>query len=397
MIEGFYTRAELEVVKAPQSLLPQCGACGLYRSCNSPKMPPSSGSKRILIVGDFPGQEDDTQGKHFAGESGKYLRDKIRKCGLDPNKEVSYTNALICHPKHNKVTDPRMIEYCRPNIIDTIERLKPEVIIPLGQKAIESVVGWLWKEKVGEESKWIGWAIPSQRLNAWVVPNYHPSYMIRMNNKLYDMHFMDTLKKALGKTARPWKTVPDFRKKVQIVINEKEAAKEIRLMMAFGKPLAFDYETNMLKPDSASASIVSCALSDGQTAIAFPMQGEAQEALKTVLESGLPMIAANLKFEQRWTMAKLKTRVKKWHFDTVLGSHVLDERQGTAGVKFQSFVRLGQESYDDHIKPYLQAKRSNTPNRIRQIPIDELLMYNGLDALLEYKLTQLHRKELDLP
>jgi len=58
-------------------------------------------------------------------------------------------------------------------------------------------------------------------------------------------------------------------------------------------------------------------------------------------------------------------------------------------------------SYDDTVSPYLKAENANTPNSIEQLVRNEpmfrqLLLYNGYDALLTYRLAQLQMKELGM-
>jgi hypothetical protein len=109
----------------------------------------------------------------------------------------------------------------------------------------------------------------------------------------------------------------------------------------------------------------------------------------------IPKIAANAKFEERWTRKTFGHGINKWDFDTMLAAHLLDNKPGVCGLKFQAFVKLGQESYNDHIEPYLKADGSNEENRIKEIAIKELLIYNGLDSLLEWKLAKIQKREIE--
>ena len=94
-----------------------------------------------------------------------------------------------------------------------------------------------------------------------------------------------------------------------------------------------------------------------------------------------------MKFEQRWTMNKLNTRVRNWVWDTVLNAHIIDSRPNITSVKFQSFALLGLESYDSHIKPFLKSKKGLKVNQIlEEIDLQSLLLYNGLDSLTEWHL-----------
>jgi hypothetical protein len=70
----------------------------------------------------------------------------------------------------------------------------------------------------------------------------------------------------------------------------------------------------------------------------------------------------------------------------MIAAHLLDNTPGITGLKFQSFILLGQESYDDHIKPFFKSKGKSRFNRIKELDLNELLLYGGLDSLLTYKI-----------
>ena len=76
-------------------------------------------------------------------------------------------------------------------------------------------------------------------------------------------------------------------------------------------------------------------------------------------------------------------------------AHTLDNRRAISGLKFQSFVRLGLESYNDHIEPYLKSKGNKRANQIlKQISLHDLLFYCATDSLLEWLIAQIQMKEL---
>ncbi len=63
-------------------------------------------------------------------------------------------------------------------------------------------------------------------------------------------------------------------------------------------------------------------------------------------------------------------------------------------MKFQAFVRLGFPDWSYAIRSYFDTDGDNERNRIRQIDLRTLLIYNGIDALVEYKIAQHQKKEL---
>jgi hypothetical protein len=53
--------------------------------------------------------------------------------------------------------------------------------------------------------------------------------------------------------------------------------------------------------------------------------------------------------------------------------------------------------YKDNIKQFLEAPTSNTENRIRELDLEDLLTYNGMDSLVEYRVALKQSKQLKLP
>ena len=398
---GFFDAAE--VTRRPlASTSPRCGACGLYLGCRSPKMPVTGdGRLGVLIVAEAPGAEEDRRNEQLIGDAGQELRRVCRSIDIDLDRDCWKTNSLICRPPDNRKPTNNEIDYCRPNLTNAIRELQPKVIIPLGGTAIRSVLGPHWRDDVGDVTTWVGWKIPLHKPNVWVAPNYHPSYVLREEKDkssiapVLKLWFSRHLEAAFALTDRPWVKVPDYASQIRIELDPAEAAKWIRSIIDRGGVTSFDYETNMLKPDSDEADIVSCAICwRGRETVAYPMIGDAIHATKQYLLSPLPKIGANEKFEDRWSRAKLGCAVVNGVWDCMQSAHHLDCRQGITSVKFQGFVRLGQEPWDVSIKPYLTAEGGNTKNRIRQADLRTLLLYNGLDSLVEYHTGGIQRAEM---
>jgi uracil-DNA glycosylase family 4 len=394
-VQGFFKKSELNIVEAPMSRIPKCQACGLWEGCKSPKMPVyGKGRRKIIIVGEAPGADEDTQGKPFVGATGQVLRTALLRLGIEPGRDTLLTNALICRPPRNEIRDEVLVEHCRPNLIKTIEEHQPEVIVPLGKIAVKSVLGWLWKEDVKEIGRWVGWQIPCQKLNAWICPTYHPSFLLRSKDPVVERYFEQHLEAAVNLGGRPWKVVPNFRDKIQVCPDPEDAANLIRAIIDTPGTIAFDYETDRLKPDNKEARIICASVCwEGKETIAFPWHGPVIEAMSKLLQSRQhPKIGYNAKFEDRWTNAKLGIRVRGWVWDGMLAAHVLDNRPDITGLKFQAFVLLGQEPYNKHLESLLKPKDGgggNAKNQISDIELRDLMLYCGMDSLLEFKVGKL--------
>lgn len=394
MPKGFFAESSLRTVTPLTSTVPKCGACQLYKSCKSPKMPlAGKGGRNVLILAEAPGEEEDERGVQLVGNSGKHLMATLKRLGVDMRSDCWLHNALICRPPKGEAPTAEQIEYCRPNLVKVLEEKQPEVIVPIGQAAVHSLIPLAWKgDDLGGISKWVGWDIPSQKLNAWIVPTWHPAYLLRMKDPVLDRSFENSLRMAFEHDGRPWDVVPDYKRDVRIVLDHREAARLLRKMIERGGNAAFDYEATMLKPEFPGAEIICCSVCwNGKVTIAYPWHGEAIAATKELIQSPrLGKIASNLKFEDRWTGRLLGIEVVNWVWDTMNSAHVADCRPGISGLKFQGFVQVGAESYDENIKPYLKAnKKGGRVNRAHtEVELQSLLLYCGIDSLLEYKVAK---------
>ncbi len=402
---GFFKQSTIASRPRPTTI-PRCGACGLSKHCNSPKMEPyGDGKKGIFILAEAPGREEDKRGIPFVGNSGEYLKKLFRKYGVDLDRDCLRTNAVICRPKDNRNPTDTEIESCRPNVLKVIKQFNPKVILLFGGYAVKSLLSHTWQaDKIGTIGKWVGWQIPDQALNAWICPTWHPAFVIRDETpKVYETwferHLQWALEKSLekAKAGRPWlQGMPDYADKIGIEVDPKRAATQIRDVVECCKyPVSFDYETNMLKPDADEARIVSASVCIGKMGtIAYPWVGEAITATGELLRSKVPKWIANAKFEDRWTRKEFGHRIRNVAWDTMQSAHVLDNRPGVTSVSFQAYVRLGQKPWDEHIKPYLKSRDGTGMNRIDEIDIRDLLLYNGYDAAVEYEIAKRQMAEM---
>jgi uracil-DNA glycosylase family 4 len=395
---GFFEATQTVSKGSPVSMIPKCGACGFYNRCESPKIPIlGEGRRGVLIIGDEISDEDDAAGKHLSGEAGRVLSRSLALLGVSLERDCWRTSALICNASEPIKT--KHVDYCRPNLMKAIQELEPRLIIPLGSLAVLSLLAPLWKGDTGLIDQWAGWKIPLQKWNAWVCPTYHPAFVLNMKDDregpVARLWFDRHLEAAFNLVGRPWEEVPDYRKQIRVILDPREAAAQIREWVDDGGAMAFDYETNRLRPDDADAEIVCASVCwRGRDTIAFPWAGEAVTAMSEFLRSSVPKVGANNKFEERWTRRILGHGVRNWAWDTMISAHHLDCRNGITSVKFQAFVRLGLEEWSWSVAPFLKATDDKGVNKIHEIDMRTLLVYCGIDSLVEYLIAGQQKKEM---
>jgi DNA polymerase len=403
--QSFFSSSEL-TVKQTVPTTPRCGLCGLNKKCKAPYMKYTGrGKRKILVVGTAPTRTDDNyvdtntgqKGKQFKDEAGYYLRDTFEELDIHMERDCWLTNALICRLPNDKMPKKEkrkkeIINACRSNLFRTIKDLQPKIIILLGSVACKSLIPYIWKKNIGGIGRWGSWQIPSQELNTWICPTFHPSYVIDSTKPLIELKFEQDIQRAIKLKGRPWNPVPDWQNEIECIYRPSKAAKAIREMQRQALinkiPIAVDYEGTCLKPEYDGAEITSCSLSIGSWTIAYPWTGAAIEATSNMWRSKAYKIASNLKFEDRWTRYFLGHPIRNWYLDTMVAAHLLDNREGITSVKFQSFVLCGVKSYDEHIEKFRNQQDKHHLNRMKELDMKDMLLYNGMDSKVEWEVAK---------
>lgn len=399
---SFFT---LEETKAKKSirLTPNCGACQLYKDCKSPKMEPYGQFKKgIMFYGEAPGKTEDYHGKQFMGSAGEELKKHCKNVGIRLHTDTISINAVNCHPKdsdgNNRTPTPKEIDCCRPIPFQAINKHKPKVIVLFGQSAVESFLAHRWTDResgIGTITRWRGWAIPDRETNCWVIPTYHPSFIMRNDKeKVLKKIFESDLELALKHVDVPFPKFDDEKDNAYIFTNTKSIMDNLEDIHNRIKLISIDYETSGLKPHREGHYIRTFSIAWGDEkdvcSLSFPISHEMiGKSLKRILENpNIKKIAHNLKFEDAWSRVYLGAKPQGWIWDTQLTAHLLDNRRKITGLKFQTYVRYGVTGYDNLIEPFIKSKgkTANDFNNIRNAPLKDLLLYNGLDTIFTYKL-----------
>lgn len=407
MKKGFFNLPQAQSKKV-QGRLPSCATCGLYQTVLSPKMEPFGNFKRgILNIGEAPGEMEDKRGKQWQGQVGMLLQKTYEKLGIDLFEDCLNINAINCRPTKNggnRPPSPHEVACCRQRVSRVIAEHKPKVIVILGNQALISIMGHRWKKDLGKITKWRGWTIPDRDYNAWICPTFHPSYVARTIGFTNKGKEVETIWKQDLERAINLEAMPEYEgeaKHVEI-ITDLSILNDVR-RSGRNTMVAIDYETTGLKPHAEGHKIICASVAVAENkCFAFMMSGDVTPFTKLLRSSNISKVAHNMKFEEAWSEVYLKTPVNNWVWDTMLTAHMLDNRTGVTGLKFQTYVNFGVMGYDDSIAPYLKAvdkKNSNTHNRILELiktpnGKEQLLTYCGLDSLFTYRLALKQRMEL---
>lgn len=406
-MKGFFTNREYSRPKVER--LPHrskektegCESCGLYQTCKSPKMKYSGeGEKKILIVAEAPGEKEDELGVQLVGEAGQLLRRSLKELKLDLDRDFWKINAINCRPPKNRKPTRKELKICRVNVENTIKELKPRFIWLLGATAIESF--FLDRYSNITISTWRKKVIPYE--NTWLVPMYHPSFVLRNNDEKTKQFFSNDLKWAISKMNLPSPVEYSVYDKVKVLTEEKDIVDLLKKIIEEKPEVVFDYETNAISPYRESPVIHSIGICiEKDKAYSFPLKHGSFNYLESkikslwkeiLLDPEIALINQNIKFEDRWSRVVFGVSPSNWVWDTMVTQHILGSEPGTTSLKFQAHVRWGVNDYESSIEKYMTSADDSGVNRLSIVDTKDLCKYNAIDALVTHKLYLEQKEEL---
>lgn len=348
--------------------------------------------KGILNIGEAPGEWEDRKGKQWQGKVGQLLQKTYAKLGIDLFEDCLNINSANCRPTDekgaNRPPSNYEIQCCRKIVFAAIEQYKPKVIVLFGNSPLFSIIEHRWKKDLNGITEWRGWTIPDQELKTWICPVFHPSYVDRQNSPEVNLVWENDLQRAISMTKVP------FSKFIEPKINVIEDLTELESIPNCST-IAFDFETTGLKPHLQEHKIICASVAYNENeAFVFEIpktKRKLQPFLNLLENKTIQKMAHNMKYEKAWSEAKLGVKVKNWYWDSMLAAHILDNRTGITGLKFQSYVNFGIIDYSSHIEKWLKAKDANSLNKLQEYfstesGKNEVLKYCGYDSVLEFRL-----------
>jgi len=395
---GFFTKEE---VGGTDKTVSGCDECGLYKEVNSPKMTyHGKGKRKLLLLGEGPGYNEDLENDQFVGQTGQLLESKLLNNGIEMNEDCYKINAVNCRPTNekgnNRTPEMKEIRCCHPRVMKVIEELKPDFIFLLGEKAVSSFYfGRGYETGIGI---WRKLCIPDKRANAWIIPLYHPSMLLHNKDEGLENLFDRDLKWAVSCLNKEPPVFEEWEKLIRIISTEEETNLLLDdILNGCSKVVDYDYETNCLDSRKRGAKIISCAVSieSGTYSFAF-REGVKEKWIEVLQDENIWKSAQNTKFEEGWNRNVLGTECKGWIHDTMNTAHLIEAgRRKFCSLDFQAYIHFGVEGYDNEINQYKNSVDKNGFNKMEEAPLDKLLLYGGMDALIERKLREKQEKMIN--
>jgi|GEM_PF-740664 len=368
-----------------------CDTCGIYKFCRHPRIQRfGKGRKKILFVGLCPGWDEDKVGVPFVGRSGDLLRKHCRLVGIDLDEDAIRTNIVACYKNTNPTKE--QILACHSNLLRDIQEVQPELIICLGDEAINAI---LEKPKGCDSlSKFSaglmhGRVVPSHKFNCWVAGSYHPAFYLRRKDRddvPNDENILAfDIAKAVSYLDKP---LPKHLTEEgnYLVETAEEAVSVLKEYTDYPNPVSYDYETTTLRPWEDGAQILAMSVSPNvqegyffpfelinpKTGLRFFSRSELETiycALRNFLKSSTPKMVQNINMEEIWNREIVGQRMNNFLYDTMLGAHVLNCNTLTTSLAFQVFELTGHD-YKAMVGAQNMAK----------VPVDKMKDYNCWDS-----------------
>ncbi len=117
-----------------------CTRCPLHLRRTNVVHTEGNRKARLMFVGEAPGADEDTQSRPFVGRAGQFLTKIIEAIGLK-REEVLIGNVNRCRPPGNRPPTLEEASMCKPFLVREIAIVQPDVIVVLGNTAMQNLLG----------------------------------------------------------------------------------------------------------------------------------------------------------------------------------------------------------------------------------------------------------------
>ena len=188
-----------------KNLAKKCTYCPLYQNATQTVFGDGPHNAKIVIIGEQPGDREDSEGRPFVGPSGDLLNRALNL--LNVNREEIYVTNAVKHFKWkpgegkkrlHQSPEAREIAACKSWLDHELEFIKPELIICLGVTAAQAILGKVIK--ISDVRSKILTCRHSQKL----LITMHPSAILRAGSsqeKFFD-DFVEDLKLAFSEKTK---------------------------------------------------------------------------------------------------------------------------------------------------------------------------------------------------
>ncbi len=141
----------------------------------------------IMLIGEGPGADEDTQGEPFVGRAGQLMNKAFIGLGIK-REEVYIANIVKCRPPQNRNPESDEAVACMDYLRSQVMLVKPKIIVLLGSVALKNILGNEYGI-TASRGKWI------EKNGILYIPTWHPAALLRDETKKID--FWKDLKEVI--------------------------------------------------------------------------------------------------------------------------------------------------------------------------------------------------------
>jgi len=383
---GTSTGSSLETVTKSVEVV--CGpTCELYGTCTTPQMEPvGEGRKNIMIVGEMPSVTSDRRGVPLVGRGGMLLRTILSELGYSLDRDFIRTYVVQCRPPENKFPSNKVVNACFGRLKQQIEKFKPKLVIFMGGKTVRALYNVHFNLSI---TKLRGYILYNRELNTHVGFCNSPVFVLK-GKKTEENLFRADLQTLLTKPLIDPISV-SLDKGNLLMTDVDEIEEFINIILDDNIPVAFDFECNTKYIFFAGYKAVTISFATTPEfgvciPIDYPLFWKTEEdrmrinnILIKFFISNVPKVIQNVSFEKNSVRKLFNVDVNNIIKDTMVVSHIIHNRSGTAGLDFQVLRDFGY-SYGEEVD------KSN----MEGVPLEIIAPYNCCDSRFTIAEHQLH-------
>ena len=163
----------LEQLEQIRQKCQNCQKCPLSKGRTNVVFAGGTPNRKLVLIGEAPGADEDKQGQPFVGRSGQLLDKILASVGFYRDKNIYIINTVKCRPPDNRNPLPEELKACRGYLEAQLDILRPKIILLCGKVALNSFL-----PDAPGISKVRGRFFDGP-FNSRMMPIFHPAYLLR--------------------------------------------------------------------------------------------------------------------------------------------------------------------------------------------------------------------------
>jgi len=167
--------AKLEKLNKLKKKIQLIRNCDLKKNATNIVFGDGNINSKIMIIGEGPGAQEDTEGKPFVGDAGNLLNKMLKAINIEREK-IYITNVVNYRPPNNRKPEPSEINRYSEYLKEHISIINPKILILMGSTAMEALLGS--NKRISKERGQWKEVIIKQK-NYKTIVTFHPAYLLR--------------------------------------------------------------------------------------------------------------------------------------------------------------------------------------------------------------------------